>query len=74
MAARVTEAPVTETPVAETQGAVVETPAAPSDMPAPIETGITGDGQSWAKRAEAGICEEFQQDRPTKHHWLQSKQ
>ena len=74
--APVIEVPVTEAPVAETQGAetpLVETPAAPSDTPAPMETGRAGDGQSWAKCMEAGVCEEFQQDRPTKHRRLQSK-
>ena len=67
----VVEAPVAETPVTETP--VVETPAAPSDTPAPMETGRAGDGQSWAKRIEAGIDEEFQQDRPAKHHRSQSR-
>ena len=69
-------APVTETPVAETPGAetpVAETPAAPSDTPAPMETGGAGDSQSWAKRMEAGVCEEFQQDRPMKRRRSQSK-
>ena len=76
MAAPVMEVPVTEAPVTETQGAetpVVETPAAPSDTPAPMETGRAGDGQSWAEHVEAGVCEEFQQDRPTKCRWLQSQ-
>ena len=71
MAAPVVEAPVAETPGGETP--VVEIPAAPSDMPAPMETGRAGDGQSWAKHTEAGMDEEFQQDRPAKHHWSQSK-
>ena len=38
-----------------------------------METGRAGDGQSWAKCIEAGVEEEFQQDRPTKHHRSQSK-
>ena len=74
--APVTETPVVETPVGEAPVAetpVAETPAAPSDMPAPMETGGAGDGQSWAKRAEAGGDEEFQQDRPAKRRWSQSK-
>ena len=74
--APVMETPVAEAPVAETLGAetpVVETPAAPSDMPAPMETGRAGDGQSWAKCMEASRDEEFQQDRPAKHRWSQSK-
>ena len=76
MAAPVTETPVMEAPVTETPGAetpVVETPVAPSNTPAPMETGGAGDGQSWAKHVEASMEEEFQQDRPTKHHWSQSK-
>ena len=32
-----------------------------------------GDGQSWAKRVKAGMEEEFQQDRPTKHCQSQSR-
>ena len=70
-AASVVETPVAEAPVAETPGA--ETPAAPSDTPAPMETGGVGDGQSWAERMEAGVEEEFQQDRPAKRHRSQSK-
>ena len=71
MAVPVTEAPVTETPVVETPAA--ETPVAHSNTPAPMETGGAGDGQSWAECVEAGIDEEFQQDRPTKRHWSQSR-
>ena len=67
----VAQTPVTETPVAETP--VAETPAAHSDTPAPMETDGAGDGQSWVECIEAGIDEEFQQDRPTKHHWSQSR-
>ena len=69
--APVMETPVVEAPVAETLGA--EAPAAPSDTSAPIETGRVGDGQSWAKHVEAGMEEEFQQDRPAKCHQSQSK-
>ena len=65
-AAPVVEAPVTQTPV-------VETPATRSGTPAPMETGRAGDGQSWAKRVEAGIDEEFQKDRPVKHRQSQSR-
>ena len=74
--APVTEIPVMEPSVPETSGAetpVAETPAAPSDIPAPMETGRAGDGQSWAECVEAGVDEEFQQDRPVKHRWSQSK-
>ena len=69
-AAPVAEAPVMETPVTETP--VTETPAC-SDTPAPMETGGVGDGQSWAKRVEASVEEEFQQDRPVKRRQAQSK-
>ena len=69
--ASTTAAPVVETPVP--QAPVMETPAAYSDTPSPMETGGAGDGQSWAKRVEAGIDEEFQQDRPPKHHQSQSR-
>ena len=71
MAAPVVETPVAEAPVTETLGA--ETPAALSDTPAPMETGGVGDSQPWAEHVEAGVEEEFQQDRPVKHHWSQSK-
>ena len=80
MAAPVVEAPVMETPVAQTpvvetpvmEAPVTETPAC-SDTPAPMETGGAGDGQSWAEHVEAGMEEEFQQDRPAKHHRSQSR-
>ena len=62
-----TATPVTETPV-------VETPVAHSDnTPAPMETGGVDDSQSWAKRVEAHVDEEFQKDRLVKRHWSQSK-
>ena len=73
---RATVAPVVETPVMETpvtQTPVAETPATRSDTPAPMETGRVGDSQSWAKRVEAGIDEEFQQDRPMKRRRSQSR-
>ena len=72
----VVETPVAQTPVAETpvtETPVAETPAAHSDTPAPMETGGASDGQSWAECVEAGIDEEFQQDRPMKHHQSQSR-
>ena len=43
------------------------------DVPAPIETGGVGDGQSWVDQVEASADDEFQRDRPTKHHRLQSR-
>ena len=69
--ASVMETPVVEAPVTETPGA--EAPAAPSDTPAPMETGGAGDGQSWAKCIEAGADEGFQRARPTKHPRSQSR-
>ena len=66
-----TVAPVAETPV--TQTPVAQTPATRSDTPAPMETGRAGDSQSWAERVEAGIDEEFQQDRPAKCRRSQSR-
>ena len=79
-AALVTEAPVVETPVTEipvaqtpvTETPVTETPAC-SNTPTPMETGGVGDSQSWAECVEAGMEEEFQQDRPTKRRWSQSR-
>ena len=59
-AAPAVEAPVTETP-------------AHSDTPAPMETGGVGNGQSWAKRIEAGTDEGFQRARPMKRPLSQSR-
>ena len=57
-----------------TETSVTETPVTHSnDTPAPMETGRAGDSQSWAKRVEADIDEEFQKDRPAKHRRSQSK-
>ena len=64
-------APVQETPAEEPP--VMETPATCSDIPAPMETGGVGDSQSWAKRVEAGIEAEFQQDRPMKRCQSQTR-
>ena len=80
MAAPIMETPVMEIPVAQTpvmetpvtQAPVAETPAC-SDTPAPKETGGAGDSQSWTECIEAGVEEEFQQDRPAKHRRSQSK-
>ena len=58
----VTETPVTVTPVTHSNG-----------TPAPMETGGVGDSQSWAEWVKADLDEEFQEDRPTKHHQSQSK-
>ena len=71
-----TVAPVKETPAEEPH--VEETPAGDtpvthSNTPAPMETGGVGDSRSLAERVEAGIDKEFQQDRPVKCHWSQSR-
>ena len=71
MVAPVMETPVVEAPVTETPSA--EAPAAPSDTPAPMETGGVGNGQSWAECIEAGADEGFQRTRPTKHPRSQSR-
>ena len=65
--APVVETPVAEAPVNETLGA--EAPVAPSDTPAPMETGRAGDGQSWAEQMEAGKDEAFQRSRLMKRAW-----
>ena len=67
----VAEAPVVEAPVTETLGA--EAPPAPSDTPAPMETGRVGNGQSWADQMEAGEDEAFQRSRPAKRTRSQSR-
>ena len=57
-----------EAPVASSCAPVIEasTPqGATSDVPAPMETGGSGDGQSWAEQAEAK--DDFKRDRPMKH-------
>ena len=46
---------------------------APTDPPAPMETGGAGDGQSWAEQAEASTEEEWGRGRPTKHCWSMSR-
>ena len=69
--APVMETPVVEAPVDETPGA--EAPAAPSDTPAPMETGGAGDGQLWADQMEAGEDEAFQRSRPVKRTRSQSR-
>ena len=69
--APVTETPVMDTPVAGTLGA--KTPAAPTDVPAFMETGRVGDGQSWAEHVEASADEGFQRARPAKRPRSQSR-
>ena len=44
-----------------------------SDVPAPVETGVVGDGRSWADRAEASADDEFRRDRPAKCCWSASR-
>ena len=43
------------------------------DVPAPMETDGVGDGQSWVDQVEASANDEFQRDRPVKHHRSQSR-
>ena len=43
------------------------------DVTAPMETGRVGDGRSWVDQFKASADDEFQRDRPTKHHRLQSR-
>ena len=69
--APVMETPVVEAPVDETPGA--EAPVAPSDTPAPMETGGAGDGQLRAEQMEAGEDEAFQRSRPAKCARSQSR-
>ena len=63
-----------EAPVASSSVPVIEASApqgATSDVPAPMETGGAGNGQSWAE--QAGAEEDFKRDRPTKRHRSQSR-
>ena len=63
-----------EAPVATSSVPVIEasTPqGATSDVPAPMETGGAGDGQSWVEQAEAE--DDFKRDRPMKHCQSQSR-
>ena len=43
------------------------------DVPAPMETGGAGDGQSWVDQVKASADDEFLRDQPTKHCWSQSR-
>ena len=60
----VVETPIAEAPVDETLGA--EAPVVPSSTPAPMETGRSGDDQSWEDQMDAGEDEVFQRSKPTK--------
>ena len=63
-----------EAPVASSSAPSIEanTPqGATPDVPAPMETGGAGNGQSWVDQAEAE--DDFKRDRPTKHHQSQSR-
>ena len=58
-----------EAPAASSSAPGLEASApqwATSDVPAPMEMGGAGDGQSWAEQAEAE--DDFKRDRPMKHH------
>ena len=57
-----------EAPVASSSVPVIEasTPqGATSDVPAPMETGGAGDGQSWAEQTE--VEDDFKRHRPAEH-------
>ena len=63
-----------EAPVASSSAPIIEASApqgATSDVPAPMETGGAGNGQSWAE--QAGAEEDFKRDRPTKCRRPQSR-
>ena len=63
-----------EAPVASSSAPVIEasTPqGATSDVPAPMETGGAGNGQSWVEQIEAE--DDFKRCRPTKHPRSQSR-
>ena len=74
--APIMEAPIAEAPVAEA-AIMEEMPAevsiAPLSLPAPMETGGAGDGQSWAEQVEARDEEPFQRSRPAKCPYSQSR-
>ena len=58
-----------ETPATSSSAPGIEASApqgATTDVPAPMETGGAGDGQSWAEQVE--VEDEFKKDRPTKCH------
>ena len=63
-----------EAPVASSSAPSIEAIApqgATSDVPASMETGGAGDGQSWVEQTEAK--DDFKRCRPMKHPWLQSR-
>ena len=63
-----------ETPATSSSAPTIEasTPqGATTDVPAPMETGGAGDGQSWSEQTEAE--DDFKRHRPTKHPRLQSR-
>ena len=63
-----------EAPVASSSAPIIEASApqgATSDVPAPMETGGAGDGQSWAEQTEAE--DDFKRHRPAKRPQSQSR-
>ena len=63
-----------EAPVASSSAPGIQAIApqgATSDVPASMETGGAGDGQSWVEQTEAK--DDFKRCRPMKHPWLQSR-
>ena len=66
------ETPATSSSVPSTgAGEAQETRS--NDVPAPMETGGVSDGQFWVDQVKASADDEFQRDRPTKHHRSQSR-
>ena len=60
------ETPTTSLHMPGKEGSVTQ--GACSNSPTPMETGGVGDGQSWAKQAEANAAEEGRRGRPAKCH------
>ena len=65
------ETPGTSPPAPSKKPSVAQ--GAPSDVPAPMETGGVGDSRSWVERAEASADDEFGRDRTAKHHRSESR-
>ena len=66
------ETPATSSSVPST-GASEAQGTRSDDVPAPMETGGVGDGQSWVDQIKASADDEFWRDRPTKCCWSQSR-
>ena len=66
------ETPATSSSVPST-GAGEAQETCSDDVPAPMETGGTGDSQSWVNQVQASADDEFWRDRPAKHYWSQPR-